>query len=434
MTRADDGERQDLGSAGDLRAGSVTGGCGRRRGGWGAMSSAKTRVTALLAALAVMAVAMAAWIAPVTAQSQSDIDRLRQEIQRIQEEQRRLDNQQRQNRQRIDQLRGQERSLTSELAQLDRDLAATQDRIAIAQARLEDAEERLRQAEEELAQAEANLARRDDLLARRVRAIAEHGMMGYLEVLLAAESFSDFLARFHLLRQIIDQDVTLLEAARADREAVAALKARVEFEREQIVLVRAYLEEEKQEIEVMTAQRQDMLDRVQSDRAAAEALEKEMERQSEQIARMLRERESELAQLLGDDPTYFIWPVDRTGYYRLSSRFGPRWHPILRVNRPHNGVDFAKPRGANIYAVAPGLVVHAGPQGGYGNTVIIAHSGTLSTLYAHADRILVKAGDYVDRGQVIALVGDTGLATGPHLHFEVRVRGTPVDPMKYLNE
>jgi len=375
---------------------------------------------------------LAAWVVPATAQDQSDIDRIRQEIDRFQKERSRLEAERNRTEQRIQGLKGQERSLLADIAALDRELAATEDRIAVAQARLEDAEARLRQAEEELAAAEARLARREDLLGRRVRAIAEHGMIGYLDVLLAAEDFADFLARFHLLRQIIDQDVVLLEAARDDRREVAELKARVEFEREQIVLVRAYLESQKQEIEVMTAQRRDKLDLVQSDRAAAEAAEAELAARSKEIERLVQELQDRLAQLLGDDPTHFIWPVDRTGYYRISSRFGMRWHPILRVNRPHNGVDFAKPRGANIYAVAPGLVIHAGPQGGYGNTVIIAHGPRLSTLYAHAHQIFVKAGDEVKRGQVIATVGDTGLATGPHLHFEVRERGTPVDPMKYL--
>ncbi|HEX6988761.1 MAG TPA: peptidoglycan DD-metalloendopeptidase family protein [Bacillota bacterium] len=389
---------------------------------------------AALAAVAGMLLAvLMVWIAPVAAQSQSDIDRLRREIEKYRQQQQDLERRQNQLEQQIHGLRGQERSLTTQLAELDRELTDTRERIAVAEARLADAEARLRRVEADLAAAEERLARRNDLLSRRVRAIAEHGMIGYIEVLLASEDFADFLSRFQLLRQIIDQDVTLLEAARADREAVADLKAKVEFEREQIVLVRAYLEEEKQEIEVKTAQRQDMLEQIQSDREAAEAAEEELERQSRLNEQMLQEMEDELARLLGGDCDYLSWPVDRTGYYRLSSTFGPRWHPILRVNRPHNGVDFAKPRGANIYAAADGIVVHAGPNGGYGNAVIIAHCGTVATLYAHADRVLVSAGQQVQRGQVIAQVGATGLATGPHLHFEVRERGKPVDPMPYLN-
>ena len=147
---------------------------------------------------------------------------------------------------------------------------------------------------------------------------------------------------------------------------------------------------------------------------------------------MLQSLQQELAKLLPNDPGVFIWPVDRSGYFRISSEFGQRWHPILRTNRFHSGLDIAKPKGANVYAVAPGRVVYAGWRGGYGYTVIIAHTATRSTLYGHLSQILVSVGQDVKRGQVIAKVGSTGLSTGPHLHFEVRENGTPVNPRQFL--
>ena len=98
----------------------------------------------------------------------------------------------------------------------------------------------------------------------------------------------------------------------------------------------------------------------------------------------------------------------------------------------HTGVDFGASEGTAIHASADGVVVSAGPQGGYGNATIIDHGNTLATLYAHQSRMIVAAGQSVKRGQVIGYVGHTGFATGPHLHFEVRANGTPVDPMRYL--
>lgn len=434
MTRAENGCPNPREGAGPAPAGQVRGGSGRRRGGWGWGRTAARRAAALLAALAVAAAALASFLTPAAAQSQEEIDRMRRQIQQFQQQLERLQNQQNQTRQRINQLRNQGRQLESELARLDRERNEIEDRIAATKARLEEAERRLQEAQQALKEAEERLAHRNDLLARRVRAIAERGMVGYLEVLLSAQDFADFLSRFYMLRTIIDQDVTLLELARADREQVAELKARIEQEREQIVLLHTYLVEQKQEKEVIIARHQEMLDQVQSDYAAALALEEALERESQVIERELQRVQAELAQMLGDDPPFFtVWPVDRTGYYRLSSNFGMRWHPILRVNRMHSGVDFAKPAGSNIYAVASGVVVFAGVRNGYGNTVIIAHGPTLATLYAHAERILVSNGQQVQAGQVIAKVGSTGLATGPHLHFEVRKNGTPVDPMKYLN-
>ncbi len=116
----------------------------------------------------------------------------------------------------------------------------------------------------------------------------------------------------------------------------------------------------------------------------------------------------------------------------VTSRFGFRTHPIFGTRRLHAGTDFRGATGTPVLAAAGGTVVSAGPRGGYGNAVIIDHGGALATLYAHQSRLSVVAGDQVETGQVIGAVGSTGYSTGPHLHFEVRVNGTPVDPLNYL--
>jgi murein DD-endopeptidase MepM/ murein hydrolase activator NlpD len=116
----------------------------------------------------------------------------------------------------------------------------------------------------------------------------------------------------------------------------------------------------------------------------------------------------------------------------ITSGFGPRVHPIYGDVRVHTGVDFGASYGTAIHAAADGVVVSAGPLGGYGNATVIDHGNGLATLYGHQSSIIVSPGQHVSRGQVIGYVGCTGLCTGPHLHFEVRVRGTPVDPMQYL--
>ena len=117
---------------------------------------------------------------------------------------------------------------------------------------------------------------------------------------------------------------------------------------------------------------------------------------------------------------------------RITSNFGSRFHPIFHEWRTHTGVDFGAGTGTAIRAAADGEVAFAGSRGGYGYATIIDHGGSLATLYAHQSAILVRAGQAVKRGQVIGRVGSTGYSTGPHLHFEVRVAGTPVDPRRYL--
>ncbi|MDP9020423.1 MAG: M23 family metallopeptidase [Actinomycetota bacterium] len=128
-------------------------------------------------------------------------------------------------------------------------------------------------------------------------------------------------------------------------------------------------------------------------------------------------------------PATLGWPLANPV---VTSRFGYRVHPIFGTSRLHAGIDLRGSTGTPILAAGDGVVVSAGWRGGYGNTVIIDHGGSLATLYAHQSRLNVSSGAVVRRGQAIGAVGSTGQSTGPHLHFEVRVNGTPVDPLNYL--
>jgi len=117
---------------------------------------------------------------------------------------------------------------------------------------------------------------------------------------------------------------------------------------------------------------------------------------------------------------------------RITSAFGTRSDPFTAAPAEHDGLDVAAPEGTPIRAPAPGVVVRAGPRGGYGNAVEIDHGGGVVTLYGHASQLMVSPGEFVQAGQEIARVGSTGRSTGPHLHFEVRVGGRPVDPARVL--
>ncbi len=117
---------------------------------------------------------------------------------------------------------------------------------------------------------------------------------------------------------------------------------------------------------------------------------------------------------------------------KLTSGFGMRDHPVLRQRRHHNGVDLAAPMGTPVYATASGIVAEAKYWSSYGNYVEIEHGGALETRYAHLERYTVRAGDMVNKGDLIGYVGSTGRSTGPHLHYEVRVAGEPVNPLPYM--
>lgn len=122
----------------------------------------------------------------------------------------------------------------------------------------------------------------------------------------------------------------------------------------------------------------------------------------------------------------------RPGYGPVTDPYGPRINPVTGEAGMHNGVDFGDPYGANILASKSGTVIFSGVMSGYGNTIVIDHGGGVSTLYAHASSLLVGVGQTVSQGQVVALVGSTGMSTGPHIHFEIMINGSRVDPLDYL--
>jgi murein DD-endopeptidase MepM/ murein hydrolase activator NlpD len=155
----------------------------------------------------------------------------------------------------------------------------------------------------------------------------------------------------------------------------------------------------------------------------------------DELEAMSRKMESEIRDIQKKTQTSlgtgkYIWPT--VPAYKITSGFGSRLHPILKKYRYHSGVDIAAPKGTPIVAADNGVVIFSGVKGGYGRTVMIDHGLGYSSVYGHTSVLLVSKGQKVKQGQRIALVGSTGLSTGPHLHFEIRKSGVPQNPKKYL--
>jgi murein DD-endopeptidase MepM/ murein hydrolase activator NlpD len=333
---------------------------------------------------------------------------------------------------RLGSVRRQERGVLEELSALEQRLEQAQGDLARLERELQATENRISETTRALEEAEAELERQIEILGCRLRALYENGTVTYLDVLLSATDFSDFLNRADLMQEIINQDVVLLESIQQKREEIAQKKAELEEERERLLTLQQQAEAKKAQIEADAAQREQLLEKIQVEKEVYEAALDELERTSRQVEDMIRrlQRERMGEALVSPGKGAMQWPTGPTR--RISSPFGMRHHPILGYSRMHSGLDIAAPHGQAVFAAAPGTVIFSGAQGGYGNTVIIDHGGGISTLYAHNSALLVKAGDTVTRGQTIARVGSTGLSTGPHVHFEVRVNGSPVNPMDWL--
>lgn len=176
------------------------------------------------------------------------------------------------------------------------------------------------------------------------------------------------------------------------------------------------------------ANEQRLLSQVQAQRREHEQRLAQLQRESNDIAAQLRRRQAGQA-VTPSGRGVLAWPVMRPV---VTSTYGYRVHPIFGDRRLHAGLDLRAQTGTPVYSAGDGVVVFAGSKGGYGNTVIIDHGGQIATLYGHNNALNIATGSRVRRGQQVAQAGSTGNSTGPHVHFEVRISGSPVDPMRYL--
>ncbi|MFZ5767930.1 MAG: murein hydrolase activator EnvC family protein [Bacillota bacterium] len=378
----------------------------------------------LVLALLLGMVWAAGWPSPgVAASTEEELQKKEAELQkRLQQIERKIAEYERL----LTQSRGKEREVRKELLRLERELDLTRKDLAYLQNRLRVTGQQLEQTRAELERTQRELEWRTQLLGRRLRALYESGPVSYLEVLLGATSFSDFLTRVEFLQLIAAQDVQIMVSVQELRDQVAAKKARLEELQARLQDLHARTQEKEATVRAQTVSRQKLLVTIQNQA-------EEYERALDELEELSRQLEKEIAAIqaqygLGKRDLHMIRPVE--GY--LSSRFGNRFHPIIRKWRMHTGIDIGAPEGRSIVAAESGRVMTAGWLGGYGKTVTIDHGGGISTLYAHMSEILVSAGQMVQKGQVIGRVGSTGLSTGPHLHFEVRVNGKPNDPLRWV--
>ena len=249
-----------------------------------------------------------------------------------------------------------------------------------------------------------------------------HDAAAFVDVL--AERQAAIVAKFTALQE---DTAALEDAAEASRAAAAAQRQEVQAQTDALRAARAEQAEAAAVANAEAGREQSLLQSLRGTRAGYERRIREQQRASEEITQLLRRRGTGGVVISGRGSlsSPLANPV-------VTSTYGYRVHPIFNDRRLHTGLDFRASSGTPLAASRAGEVVFAGWRGGYGNCTIIDHGGGLATLYAHQSAIRVQAGDVVSRGQVIGAAGSTGYATGPHLHFEVRVNGVPADPLPYL--
>lgn len=288
----------------------------------------------------------------------------------------------------------------------------------------------IQQTEVELTAAQKRLEERERILNKRLRDVYMHGKLNYLEVILGAKNFTDFANRLEFLKRIVSADLNLITEIRAERELILQKKQQLEVQRQQLAKLQAEAEAKKTVVENKKQDQLIVLARLQDEKALAEASYAELQATSQDIEARIRARQQQGASAgqVVHGSGVFIWPTSGP----ITSPFGYRIHPIFGTQIYHSGIDIGVDTGTPIMAADSGVVVEADWLGGYGYAVVIDHGNGLSTLYGHNSELAVSPGQSVQQGQVIAYAGSTGYSTGPHCHFEVRVDGSPVDPMGYL--
>ena len=320
----------------------------------------------------------------------------------------------------IDQIQGQINSTTSQIDNINGKIQSTQQSI---------------QTEEKaLLAATDDFNEEKDLYRDRVRALYMNGPSGYIEILLTSKSFSDFISRADSINMVIDFDKKLLKTMKEKQDTIQNKKAELEKVSSSLTNLNSQLASRQNELNNENSKKKSYYAQLDKNQ---DQLEKMLEAE-EQEAKALQNQIRSIQAKLNHNVKYSgsktgILRVSDIGYVpKITSPFGMRFHPILKKYIMHYGIDIGVPSGTPVYSMADGVVIIAGYENGYGNVVVIDHGSGLTTLYAHNSRLLVSKGERVTKGQMISKSGSTGYATGPHLHFEVAINGTQINPEPYL--
>ena len=361
--------------------------------------------------------------------TQSEIDALKQQQAESQALQQQLEEQ-------MEDVETQQSAAVDKRDLLLAQLEAINDELESIEAQIAWYDEEIALKEEQRKEAEAREAEQYDLFCQRVRAMEEEGTVSYWSILFNATSFSDMLDRLEDIDAVMDYDNQVMDELIATREELERLQAELESARAEEEAAKAQQEERKAEQQVLVAQAQKVVDELNSDLAE---LNRKLDEQDASIAAVQAEIERKQAEYEAQrqqngttiiSESGYMWPLP--GYYRLSSLFGYRIHPISGKPHSHSGIDIPAQGGTPILAARSGQVITSvygsGAYWSYGNYVVIDHGDGETTLYAHMSSRAVSEGEMVTQGQVIGYVGTTGNSTGNHLHLEVRENGQRVDP------
>ncbi len=365
-----------------------------------------------------------------------------EEIQQIEQEQQSLQQGITATQERLRQLKGQQQDLYAYVAQVDALLLELDDQIAQLNEQIEIKEQQIETTKAELAEAQEVERQQYEAMKVRIQFMYEEGDAFYLEMLFSSSGFADMLNKADYIEAIAEYDRMKLEEYILNGKLIEACQAELEAQQAALQTTKEAAQAQKESQEALRQQAQaDIAARqgkIDEENATLEQWNAELQAQTETIQALeaqIAAEKKRLQELNQPQQTYdggaFAWPCPSSKL--VTSPFGWRMHPVLHYNRFHNGIDIGAKSGAAILAAYDGKVVSASYTSAMGNYIMIDHGDGLYTIYMHCSELYVSEGQYVIRGETIAAVGSTGISTGPHLHFSVRLNGEYMDPLNYVS-
>lgn len=337
--------------------------------------------------------------------------------------------------------------LKAQLSGLTNDLSALQKQISLLDSQIEAQQDEIDAQEEllteltqmiadktiELEESERQQAEQYDQLRSRLRYMVEHGTTSSLSILLSSDSFSDFLNRYEIIRQISLRDENLFEQLKAIRDKVLTEKRELEDTKKEAEDTKAQMEANKAELEAQMEAKRKQMDSIQlAQKNVKDAYAAMIETEDELMAQYKKAAAEYAAQSTYVGGT-FMWPLP-AGNNVVTCKYGMRTHPITGKRKLHTGVDLRAATGTKVYAANKGTVTTSGYSSAWGNYIIISHGGGITTLYAHLSKRSVSKDDKVKQGDIIGYSGNTGYSTAPHLHFEISKNGATYNPLNEFKD
>ncbi len=319
-----------------------------------------------------------------------------------------------------------------QIAKLDESIEITQNSLNELNNNIISMQKEIDKTEKDLKKTTIKYKKQKKLLDTRIITMYETESNSYLDAIVGTRSISDFISSYYLISEITAYDMDLLETVENEKNEIEQKDVLLKEQKEKLETEKRTSQKTEIALSNTKLLRENYITKLSEEEKQIQAKIDEYNSQINEIETEIRH----LAATINFGENYrggqMQWPI--YGHYKITSNYGMRVHPITGVYKLHTGVDISATMGTDFTAIADGIVVKAELNRAYGNMVVIDHGGGVQTLYAHGSQIVATVGQEVKAGDIVLKVGSTGYSTGPHAHFEVRINGSPVNPLEYVQK